>query len=82
MIQHTFGLLVKRSSQCFLAVPDATDLAKTKADFFIVEKDLHAVLDTWRKAVQCRHIIIQNFAWALAYNFCAIPLAAFGFVPP
>jgi Cu2+-exporting ATPase len=64
------------------AVSDATDLAKTKADFVIVEKNLHAVLDTWRKAVQCRRIIIQNFAWALTYNLCAIPLAAFGFVPP
>lgn len=64
------------------AVADATDLAKTKADFVIVEQDLHAVLDTWRKAVQCRRIILQNFSWALAYNLCAVPLAAFGFIPP
>jgi Cu2+-exporting ATPase len=64
------------------AVAGATDLARTQADFVVVGGDLRAILDTWRKARQCRRIILQNFAWALAYNLCAIPLAAAGFVPP
>ena len=64
------------------AVAGATDLARTQADFVIVGGDLHAVTNTWRKARQCRRIILQNFAWALGYNVCAIPLAAMGFVPP
>jgi Cu2+-exporting ATPase len=64
------------------AVAGATDLARTQADFVIVGGDLHAVTDTWRKARQCRRIIGQNFAWALGYNICAIPLAAMGFIPP
>jgi Cu2+-exporting ATPase len=64
------------------AVAGATDLARTQADFVIVGGDLGKVLETWRKARQCRRIIQQNFAWALGYNLCAIPLAALGFVPP
>lgn len=64
------------------AVAGATDLARTQADFLIVDRDLHAVISTWQKSRQCRRIIKQNFAWALGYNFFAIPLAAFGFVPP
>ena len=64
------------------AVAGATDLARTRADFLIVDQDLHAVTDTWKKARRCRRIIVQNFSWALGYNFFAIPLAALGFVPP
>jgi Cu2+-exporting ATPase len=64
------------------AVAGATDLARTQADFVLVDGDLHAVTDTWRKARQCRRVIRQNFAWALGYNLCAIPLAAMGLVPP
>lgn len=64
------------------AVAGATDLARTRADFLIVDQDLHAVTNTWNKARQCRRIIVQNFSWALGYNIIAIPLAALGFVPP
>jgi Cu2+-exporting ATPase len=64
------------------AVAGATDLARTQADFVIVGGDLHTVMDTWRKARQCRRVIMQNFGWALGYNVCAMPLAALGFVPP
>lgn len=64
------------------AVAGATDLARTQADFVIVGGDLHAVTDTWLQARRCRRIILQNFAWALGYNFSAIPLAATGFIPP
>ena len=64
------------------AVAGATDLARTQADFVIVGEDLHSVTSTWRKARQCRRIILENFSWALGYNICAIPLAALGYVPP
>jgi len=64
------------------AVASATDLARTQADFVLVDGDLHSITATWRKARQCRGVILQNFAWAIAYNICAIPLAACGLVPP
>ena len=44
--------------------------------------DLAAITTTWRKARQCRRVIIQNFCWALGYNVSAIPLAAMGYIPP
>jgi Cu2+-exporting ATPase len=64
------------------AVAGATDLARTQADFVIVDGDLEAINRTWRKARQCRRVILQNFGWALGYNISAIPLAALGFIPP
>ncbi len=73
---------VLKLADASFAVAGATDLARTQADFVIVGGDLEAVSATWRKALQCRRIILQNFAWALGYNLCAIPLAATGHVPP
>lgn len=64
------------------AVAGATDLARTQADFVVLGEDLGALLRTVEKSRACRRIIIQNFAWALSYNVCAIPLAALGFIPP
>ena len=64
------------------AVAGATDLARTQADFVIVGGDPKAVTSTWYKSRACRRIILQNFAWALGYNLCAIPLAAMGYIPP
>ena len=64
------------------AVAGATELARTRADFLIIDRGLHAVTNTWIKALQCRRIIKQNFTWALGYNLLAIPLAALGFIPP
>jgi len=64
------------------AVAGATDLARTRADFLIVNEGLHAITHTWKKSRECQAIIKQNFAWAFAYNIAAIPLAALGFVPP
>ena len=64
------------------AVASATDLARTQADFVIVDDNLDKVCDTLARAKHCQRVIRQNFAWALAYNVCAIPLAAAGFVPP
>jgi Cu2+-exporting ATPase len=33
-------------------------------------------------ARRMRLVLAQNLDWALAYNLCAVPLAAFGLVPP
>ena len=64
------------------AVSGATDLARTQADFVIVGGNLEKITGTLEKASRCLRVIRQNFAWALGYNICAIPLAAMGFVPP
>jgi Cu2+-exporting ATPase len=64
------------------AVPGATDLARGQADFVIAGGDLRKIIETVHKARLCRRVVRQNFAWALGYNLCAIPLAAMGFVQP
>lgn len=64
------------------AVSGATDLARSQADFVIVGGDLHKITETLHKARHSGRVMRQNFAWALGYNLCAIPLAALGFVPP
>jgi len=64
------------------AVVGATDLARARADFVIVDGDLHQVLSAWEMARRCRRVIRQNLTWALLYNTCALPLAVAGLVPP
>jgi Cu2+-exporting ATPase len=73
---------VLRVADASFAVAGATDLARSQADFVIAGGDLNKVMETLQKARQCHRIVRQNFAWALCYNLCAIPLAALGFVPP
>ena len=64
------------------AVPSATELARTQADFVLLDGDLNDINHTWATARQCGRIIRQNLGWALAYNLCGIPLAAMGYIPP
>ncbi len=65
-----------------IAVGGATALAKNSADIVIMGDKLQAVLDVMSLANKIQMIVKQNFFWAIAYNFCAIPLAATGFVSP
>ncbi|MEH6567687.1 MAG: heavy metal translocating P-type ATPase [Halioglobus sp.] len=64
------------------AVAGATELARTQADFILVDGDLNAVLDSYKHATKGARIIRQNLSWALLYNLCGIPLAALGYIPP
>ncbi|MDX1734306.1 MAG: HAD-IC family P-type ATPase, partial [Halioglobus sp.] len=64
------------------AVAGSSDLARSQADFVVLDGNLGRIEETLRVARRCRVIIRQNFAWALLYNISAIPLAAAGFVPP
>lgn len=64
------------------AVAGASDLARARADFVILNGNLCKCLDTINKARQCQSVIRQNFTWALLYNVGAMPLAAAGLVPP
>ena len=65
-----------------IAMANAADLTRAQADLVMVDADLDIIPTAFRKALQCRRIMLQNFAWALGYNACAIPLAASGFIAP
>ncbi len=65
-----------------VAMAQATDLAKTRADSVLLSGDLTIIPRAMHKARDTRSIIRQNLAWALAYNVIALPLAAMGMIPP
>lgn len=73
---------VLRRANASIAVAGATDLARTQADFVIMDGDLHRIITIMNKAQQCRRTLYQNLAWALGYNAVGIPLAALGYIPP
>lgn len=73
---------VLRRADASIAVAGATDLARTQADFVILDGDLHRITEIIDKSQQCRRTLYQNLAWALGYNLLGIPLAALGYVPP
>lgn len=60
----------------------ATDLANVSSDFLILGKDASVLVDARNLAIRTRRNIMQNFSWAAAYNFTAIPFAALGMIPP
>ena len=60
----------------------ATDLANVSSDFLILGKDASVLSDARALATRTRRNIMQNFSWAAAYNFTAVPFAALGMIPP
>ena len=65
-----------------ISFSDATDLANVSSDFLILGKDAHVLVEAMILARKTRRNIMQNFSWAAAYNFIAIPFAALGMIPP
>ncbi len=65
-----------------IAVAEATDLARARADMAVTEDDLGCIELAHRLAKKTRATILQNIAWALTYNAAAIPLACMGYVLP
>lgn len=73
---------VLAAAQVSIAMGGGADLAKITADAVLLGDDLSLLTDGLRWARQTRRVIRQNVTWALAYNLCALPLAALGWVPP
>ncbi|MEO8670688.1 MAG: heavy metal translocating P-type ATPase [Tahibacter sp.] len=65
-----------------IAMASASDLAQARADIVLAGNDLTGLLLAESVARQTRRIMRQNLHWSMAYNVAAIPLAAFGMVPP
>jgi P-type Cu2+ transporter len=57
-------------------------LASIKADFLLVSDSLAPIALAYSKAQQTMHIVQQNLAWALVYNFSCVPLALTGLLTP
>lgn len=65
-----------------IALSNAVDLSKNKADFVLLSNNLEAIPLLVDNARRARKIISENLGWALGYNLLAIPLAMAGMVPP
>lgn len=65
-----------------IAMAQATDLAKARADSVLLSGDLTLIPTAIIKARDCSNIIRQNLAWSLGYNVLALPLASMGMIPP
>ena len=65
-----------------VAMNSATDFTCAHADSVLLNDDLTIITRAMTIAQQAKKIIQQNMAWAITYNITALPLAAFGFIPP
>ncbi len=65
-----------------ISFADATDLANASSDFLILADDASVLAHARQLARRTRRNIMQNFAWAGAYNLIAVPFAAAGWIPP
>jgi Cu2+-exporting ATPase len=65
-----------------IAMDSATDFARTRADSILLANKLMVLPQVIAFAHKAKAIIRQNIIWAIAYNALALPLAAFGYIPP
>ncbi len=65
-----------------IAFATGTDVAVESADITLLGDDLSKIADAVLLARRSVRIIKQNLFWAFFYNTAAIPLAAFGVIPP
>ncbi|MEP6897241.1 MAG: heavy metal translocating P-type ATPase [Rhodanobacter sp.] len=63
------------------ALASGTALAQAHADL-LLDGRLDGLVHARAIARQMQHVIVQSRRWTLGYNLCAVPFAAFGFVPP
>jgi ATPase, P-type (transporting), HAD superfamily, subfamily IC/heavy metal translocating P-type ATPase len=65
-----------------VALASGTSLAQAHADLLLLDGGLDGLLQARAIARQVLDISAQSRRWALVYNLCAVPFAAFGLVSP
>lgn len=65
-----------------IALAEGSAVAHTQADLILTGTSLQPLAEAVELVPLIRQRVRQNLAWALSYNIMALPLAAFGMVPP
>lgn len=65
-----------------VAFASGAEIAQAASDIVLMGERLDGLVDARAIACDTLRILKQNQRWALIYNSAAVPLAAFGFVPP
>ena len=73
---------VLAGAQVSIAMGSGSQLAQASADMVLLSENLAQLPFAIRASRRMQVIIRQNFAWAIAYNLIAIPLAASGILAP
>lgn len=73
---------VMAGTQLSIAMGNANDLTKLKADAILLSSNLNTLKLALSTGKKTRKIIRQNICWAIGYNLLALPLAACGMIPP
>ncbi len=73
---------VLAAAQVSLAMGGGTQVARATSDIVLLCERLPEVAHALNVSRQTMSVMHQNFAWAIAYNLIAVPVAALGFVSP
>ena len=65
-----------------IAMGAGADLPRLTADAVLLSPSLATIVSTLNLAQRTKHIIQQNFGWAILYNAIAIPLALVNVINP
>jgi Cu2+-exporting ATPase len=71
-----------RRADVSIAMGRGSALAQTSADLVLVRDSLDELPAAVKLARRTQRVVRQNLTWAVVYNLPALPLAAFGLVPP
>ncbi len=71
-----------RGADVAIAMGRGSALAQTSADLILVRDSLDELPRTVELARRTQRIVRQNLTWSVVYNVAALPVAAFGLVPP
>jgi Cu2+-exporting ATPase len=73
---------VLASAHVSCAMGEGSAIAQAASDLLLIHENLAVLPQAILRARAALRVVRQNLGWAMFYNLAAVPLAAFGLVPP